>query len=85
MNIIIYLMIAIVVAWLVTDLMHDRPNLVPNMVVAVVAVVLVGFFLAPRLNVPTISAAINFPTFMVTFLGEVFVLVIFYLSTRGHR
>ena len=45
MNILIYLVAAAVIGWVATELMHDRSNLVINIVVAILGAFLAGFFL----------------------------------------
>jgi uncharacterized membrane protein YeaQ/YmgE (transglycosylase-associated protein family) len=84
MNIIIYLVVAAVIGWVATELMHDRSNLVINIVVAVVGAFLAGYFLSPIFKVGTINDAITIPTMLVTLLGAVILLVIVNLI-RGRR
>jgi uncharacterized membrane protein YeaQ/YmgE (transglycosylase-associated protein family) len=47
MNIIIYLIVAAVIGWIATEIMHDRSNLLINIIVAVVGAFLAGYF-SPR-------------------------------------
>ena len=47
MNIIIYLVVAAVIGWIATEIMHDRSNLLINIVVAVVGAFLAGWFISP--------------------------------------
>jgi len=47
MNLVIYLVVAAVIGWVATELMHDRSNLLINIVVAVVGAFLAGYFLSP--------------------------------------
>lgn len=76
MNILIYLLVAAVIGWIATELMHDRSNLLINIVVAVVGAFLAGYFLSPIFNVGTINDAITIPTMLVTLLGSVILLAI---------
>jgi uncharacterized membrane protein YeaQ/YmgE (transglycosylase-associated protein family) len=76
MNIIIYLVVAAVIGWVATELMHDRSNLVINIVVAVVGAFLAGYFLSPIFKVGTINDAITIPTMLVTLLGAIILLAI---------
>jgi uncharacterized membrane protein YeaQ/YmgE (transglycosylase-associated protein family) len=85
MNLLIYLIVAAVIGWVATELMHDRSNLLINIVVAVVGAFLAGYFLSPILKVGTINNAITFPTMMVTLLGSVILLAIVNFFRRGHR
>jgi uncharacterized membrane protein YeaQ/YmgE (transglycosylase-associated protein family) len=83
MNILIYLVVAAIIGWVATSLMHDRSNLLINIVVAIVGAFLAGYFLSPLLKVGTINDAINLPTILVTLLGSVILLAIVRLIRRG--
>ena len=87
MNILIYLVVAAIIGWVPTELMHDRLNLLLNIVVAVVGAFLAGYFLSPIFNVGTINDAITIPTMLVTLLGAVILLAIVRLfrGSRGRR
>ncbi len=76
MNLIIYLIVAAVIGWIATEMMHDRSNLLINIIVAVVGAFLAGYFLSPIFHVGTINDAITVPTMLVTLLGAVILLVI---------
>lgn len=82
MNLIIYLIVAAVIGWIATELMHDRSNLLINIVVAVVGAFLAGYFLTPIFHVGTINDAITIPTMLVTLLGSVILLAILNLLHR---
>jgi uncharacterized membrane protein YeaQ/YmgE (transglycosylase-associated protein family) len=84
MNVIIYLVVAAIIGWVATELMHDRSNLLLNIVVAVLGAFLAGYFLSPIFNVGTINDAITIPTMLVTLLGAVILLAIVRLF-RGSR
>ncbi|MBN1923070.1 MAG: GlsB/YeaQ/YmgE family stress response membrane protein [Anaerolineae bacterium] len=84
MNLLIYLIVAAVIGWIATELMHDRSNLLINIVVAVVGAFLAGFFLSPIFKVGTINDAITVPTMLVTLLGAIILLAIVRLF-RGRR
>jgi uncharacterized membrane protein YeaQ/YmgE (transglycosylase-associated protein family) len=83
MNLIIYLIVAAVIGWIATELMHDRSNLLINIVVAVVGAFLAGYFLSPIFKVGTINDAITIPTMLVTLLGAIILLAIVNLFRRG--
>jgi uncharacterized membrane protein YeaQ/YmgE (transglycosylase-associated protein family) len=86
MNTLIYLIVAAVIGWVATELMHDRSNLLINIVVAVVGAFLAGYFLSPFFKVGTINDAITLPTVMVTLLGSIILLAIVNLFRgRGRR
>jgi len=82
MNILIYLVVAAVIGWVATEIMHDRSNLLLNIVVAVVGAFLAGYFLSPIFHTGTINDAITIPTMLVTLLGAVILLAIFRLIRR---
>lgn len=76
MNILIYLIAAAVIGWVATTLMHDRSNLLINIVVAVIGAFLAGWFLSPLFGVGTINDAITLPTMLVTLLGAIILIAI---------
>lgn len=84
MNIIIYLLVAAIIGWLATELMHDRTNLLINIVVAVLGAFLAGYLLSPIFKVGTINDAITVPTVLVTLLGSIILLAVVHLF-RGKR
>jgi uncharacterized membrane protein YeaQ/YmgE (transglycosylase-associated protein family) len=79
MNIIIYLIVAAVIGWVATRIMHDRSNLLVNIIVAVVGAFLAGYFLSPIFGVGSINSAITIPTVLVTLLGAVILLAVVHL------
>jgi uncharacterized membrane protein YeaQ/YmgE (transglycosylase-associated protein family) len=84
-NILIYLLVAAVIGWVATQLMHDHSNLLLNIVVAVLGAFLAGYFLSPFFKVGTINDAITIPTMLVTLLGAVILLAVVNLfQRRGH-
>jgi uncharacterized membrane protein YeaQ/YmgE (transglycosylase-associated protein family) len=82
MNIVIYLLVAAVIGWIATDLMHDRSNLLINIVVAVLGAFLAGYLLSPIFHVGTINQAITIPTMIVTLLGAIVLLAIIRVLRR---
>ncbi|MBN1873709.1 MAG: GlsB/YeaQ/YmgE family stress response membrane protein [Anaerolineae bacterium] len=82
MNLLVYLIVAAGIGWVATGLMHDRSNLLLNIVVAVVGAFLAGYFLSPIFKVGTINDAITVSTMLVTLLGAVILLVIVHLIRR---
>jgi uncharacterized membrane protein YeaQ/YmgE (transglycosylase-associated protein family) len=83
MNLLIYLIVAAAIGWVATELMHDRSNLLINIIVAVIGAFLAGYFLSPIFKVGTINDAITIPTMLVTLLGAVILLAIVHLVRRG--
>jgi len=81
-NLLIYLIVAAVIGWVATELMHDRSNLLINIVVAVVGAFIAGWFISPLLHVETINSAINVSTILVTLLGAVILLAVLRLIRR---
>ena len=82
MNLLIYLIVAAVIGWIATEIMHDRSNLLINIIVAVVGAFLAGYFLSPIFKVGTINDAITVPTMLVTLLGSIILLAIVRLFRR---
>jgi len=82
MNILIYLIVAAIIGWVATEIMHDRSNLLINIVVAVVGAFLAGYFLSPIFKVGTINDAITVPTMLVTLLGSIILLAIVRMVRR---
>ena len=82
MNLLIYLIVAAVIGWVATELMHDRSNLLINIIVAVVGAFIAGYFLSPIFKVGTINDAITFPTMIVTLLGSIILLAVVHLIRR---
>jgi len=85
MNILIYLIVAAIIGWVATEIMHDRSSLVMNIIIAVVGAFLAGYLLSPFFNVGTINDAITIPTMLVTLLGSIVLLAIVNLFQRGRR
>ena len=83
MNLLIYLIVAAIIGWVATEYMHDRSNLLINIVVAVVGAYLAGMFLTPIFKVGTINNAITIPTMLVTLLGAIILLFIVRMVRRG--
>jgi uncharacterized membrane protein YeaQ/YmgE (transglycosylase-associated protein family) len=76
MNLLVYLIVAAIIGWVATEMMHDRSNLLINIIVAIVGAFLAGYFLSPIFHVGTINDAITIPTVLVTLLGAVILLAI---------
>jgi len=85
MNIIIYLLVAAIIGWAATSLMHDSGGLLINIIIAVLGAFLAGYFLSPIFGVGTINQAITIPTMLVTLLGSIILLAIVNLFRRITR
>ena len=83
MNLLIYLIVAAVIGYVATEIMHDRSNLLINIFVAVVGAFLAGYFLSPMFHIGTINDAITVPTVLMTLAGAVVLLAIVNL-VRGN-
>jgi len=83
MNLLIYLIVAAIIGWVATEIMHDRSNLLINIIVAVIGAFLAGYFLSPIFHVGTINDAFTIPTMLVTLLGAVILLAIVNFFRRG--
>jgi len=82
MNILIYLIVAAIIGWVATEIMHDRSNLLINIVVAVIGAFLAGYFLSPIFKVGTINDAFTIPTMLLTLAGAIIFLAIVNLFRR---
>ena len=83
MNLLVYLIVAAIIGWVATELMHDRSNLLLNIVIAVIGAFLAGYFLSPLCHVGTINDAFTIPTMLMTLAGAVILLAIVNL-VRGN-
>ncbi len=81
-NILIYLLVAAIIGWIATEIMHDRSNLLINIVVAVIGAFIAGYFISPLVHVGTINTAITVPTMLVTLVGAIILLAIVNLIRR---
>jgi uncharacterized membrane protein YeaQ/YmgE (transglycosylase-associated protein family) len=82
MNIVIYLIVAAIIGWVATEIMHDRSNLVLNIIVAVIGAFLAGYFISPLVHVGTINSAITWQTVLVTLAGSIVLLAVVKLFRR---
>jgi uncharacterized membrane protein YeaQ/YmgE (transglycosylase-associated protein family) len=85
MNILIYLIAAAVIGWVATEIMHDRSNLLLNVIVAVLGAFLAGYILSPIFHVGTINDAVTLPTMLLTLVGSVILLAIVNVFRRRGR
>ncbi|MGZ6346466.1 MAG: GlsB/YeaQ/YmgE family stress response membrane protein [Anaerolineales bacterium] len=83
LNIIIYLVVAAIIGWVATELMHDRSNLLINIIVAVIGGFIAGYFLTPLFHISPIGVgAISIPAMLITLAGAVILLFIVNLIRR---
>jgi len=84
MNILIYLIIAALIGWVATSIMHDNSGLLLNIIVAVVGAFLAGYFLTPFFHVSTINQGnFSLPALLVSLGGAIILLAIVNLFRRG--
>jgi uncharacterized membrane protein YeaQ/YmgE (transglycosylase-associated protein family) len=82
-NILIYLLVAAVIGWIATEIMHDRSNLLINIIVAVLGAFLAGYFLTPLFHVSTINQGnFSLPALLVSLLGSLILLAIVHFFTH---
>lgn len=85
LNIIIYLIVAAIIGWVATEVMHDRSNLLINIIVAVIGGFIAGYFLTPLFKISPIGVgAISIPAMLITLLGSIILLAIVNLIRRRH-
>jgi uncharacterized membrane protein YeaQ/YmgE (transglycosylase-associated protein family) len=77
-----YLLVATVIGWVATELMHDRPNLLLNIGLAVVGAFLAIYFLGPFLRAGTVADIITAPARLIMLLGSVSLLAVVSLLRR---
>ncbi len=83
MNLLIYLIVAAVIGYIATEIMHDRSSLLINIVVAVIGAFIAGYFLSPIFKVGAINDAFTIPTMLVTLLGSIILLAVVQMFRRG--
>jgi uncharacterized membrane protein YeaQ/YmgE (transglycosylase-associated protein family) len=82
-NIVIYLVVAAIIGWLATEIMHDRSNLLINIIVAVIGGFIAGYFLTPFFKISPIGVgAISINAMLITLLGSIILLAIVNLIRR---
>jgi uncharacterized membrane protein YeaQ/YmgE (transglycosylase-associated protein family) len=82
-NILIYLLVAAVIGWIATMIMHDNSSLLINIIVAVIGAFLAGWFLSLIFHVGSINSAITWQTVLLTLGGAIILLAIVNLFRRG--
>jgi uncharacterized membrane protein YeaQ/YmgE (transglycosylase-associated protein family) len=83
LNIVIYLIVAAIIGWVATEIMHDRSNLLINIIVAVIGGFIAGYFLTPLFHISPIGVgAISLPAMLITLVGAIILLVLVNLIRR---
>jgi uncharacterized membrane protein YeaQ/YmgE (transglycosylase-associated protein family) len=84
MNILIWLIAGAIVGWVATSLMHDRSNLLINIIVGIVGAFVAGYLLSPILHISTINQGnFSLEALLVSLGGAVILLAI--LNLFFHR
>ena len=81
----IWILVGAIIGWIATELMHDRSNLLINIIVAVIGAFLAGWFLSPFFHVGSINSAITWQTVLLTLAGAIILLAVVNLFRRGRR
>ena len=84
-NLLIYLIVAAVIGWVVTDLMHSQSKLLLNILVAIVGALLAGYFFSPIFKLGTINDGLTLPTMLFTLLGSIILIGSVHLLQRDRR
>jgi len=86
MNILVWLIAGAIVGWVATSLMHDRSNLLLNIVVGVVGAFVAGYVLSPLLHISTINQGnFSIESLLVSLGGAVILLAVVRLFRRQRR
>lgn len=85
MDIVYYMVCAAVLSWLITDILHNRPNLSFNILLGLVAAFLAGLFVPPYLRMPTILAPFNMRTLSIIMLAVMLLVIPFNLYSSNRR
>jgi len=86
MNIILWLIAGAIVGWVATSLMHDKSNLLLNIVVGVVGAFVAGYVLSPLLHISTINQGnFSIEALLVSLGGAVILLAVLNLFRRQGR
>jgi uncharacterized membrane protein YeaQ/YmgE (transglycosylase-associated protein family) len=86
MDFIIWLIVGGIVGWLASLLMRTdaRQGIFLNVIVGIVGAALAGFFISPRIGLPTINqGSFSIGSLLVSLVGAVILLAIVNLFRRG--
>jgi uncharacterized membrane protein YeaQ/YmgE (transglycosylase-associated protein family) len=83
---IVWIIVGAIIGWVATSLMHDRSNLLINIIVGIVGAFVAGYLLTPLFHISTINqGAYSIPALLVSLGGAVILLAVVNLFRRGRR
>jgi uncharacterized membrane protein YeaQ/YmgE (transglycosylase-associated protein family) len=86
MNLLVWLIAGAIVGWVATSLMHDRSNLLLNIVVGIVGAFVAGYVLSPLLHISTINQGnFSIESLLVSLGGAVILLAVIHLFFHQRR
>ncbi|MGD0613705.1 MAG: GlsB/YeaQ/YmgE family stress response membrane protein [Anaerolineales bacterium] len=83
----IWILVGAIIGWIATELMHDRSNLLINIIVGIVGAFIAGYLLTPLFHISTINqGAYSIPALLVSLGGAIILLfVVNLIRGRGRR
>jgi uncharacterized membrane protein YeaQ/YmgE (transglycosylase-associated protein family) len=83
----IWILVGAIIGWIATELMHDRSNLLINIIVGIVGAFVAGYLLTPLFHISTINqGAYSIPALLVSLGGAIILLfVVNLIRGRGRR
>jgi uncharacterized membrane protein YeaQ/YmgE (transglycosylase-associated protein family) len=83
----IWILVGAIIGWIATEIMHDRSNLLINIIVGIVGAFVAGYLLTPFFHISTINqGAYSIPALLVSLGGAIILLfVVNLIRGRGRR
>lgn len=83
----IWILVGAIIGWIATEIMHDRSNLLINIIVGIVGAFVAGYLLTPLFHISTINqGAYSIPALLVSLGGAIILLfVVNLVRGRGRR
>lgn len=72
-----YFVAAMIIGWVASLVMNDRPNIIRNMFLSIVGAYVAGKYISPLVGVGTINDGLTLETCFVTLIGSIVVIVAF--------
>jgi uncharacterized membrane protein YeaQ/YmgE (transglycosylase-associated protein family) len=83
---IVWIIVGAIIGWIATEIMHDRSNLLINIIVGIVGAFVAGYLLTPIFHISTINqGAYSVPALLVSLGGAIILLFVVNLFRRGRR
>jgi uncharacterized membrane protein YeaQ/YmgE (transglycosylase-associated protein family) len=83
---IVWIIVGAIIGWIATEIMHDRSNLLINIIVGIVGAFVAGYLLTPIFHISTINqGAYSLPALLVSLGGAIILLFVVNLFRRGRR